>query len=123
MLMPGFFFESRPSEPFVKQEKRQTPVDMHFPGRVTDQISYHLPAGLTVEGGPADTNITWSDHAMYEVKTKSDPAAFVVARSVARAFTVVKPEEYQDLRGFYEKVATGDQQQIVLRAATDSKAK
>ena len=122
VLLPGFFFESRTPEPFVKQEKRQAPVDMHFPGRVTDQMTYHLPAGLIVEGGPADSNITWPDHAMYVVKTKSDPGAFIVARSVARAFTLVKPEEYQDLRGFYQKVATSDQEQLVLRAGTDGKA-
>lgn len=122
MLLPGFFFESRSSEPFVKQEKRQTPVDMHFPSRVSDQIAYHLPSGMTVEGGPADNTVTWPEHAMYLVKTKSDPGTFIVARSVAHAFTMAKPEEYQDLRGFYQKIATGDQQQLVLRSATDSKA-
>jgi hypothetical protein len=41
----------------------------------------------------------------------------VVARTLARAFTEAKPEEYQDLRGFYQKVATADQQQLVLAAA------
>jgi hypothetical protein len=34
-----------------------------------------------------------------------------------RAFTIVKPEEYQDLRGFYQKVSAADQAQLVLAAA------
>jgi hypothetical protein len=36
---------------------------------------------------------------------------------LARAFTLAKPLEYQDLRGFYQKVAAADQQQLVLTAA------
>ena len=45
------------------------------------------------------------------------PGQIVVARSLARAFSEAKPEEYQDLRGFYQKVAAADQQQMVLTAA------
>jgi hypothetical protein len=117
MLLPGFFFESRGHEPFVNEEKRQTQVDMHYPDVVSDQITYHLPAGITVEGAPADTNVTWPEHSMYSVKTQSAPGTIIVARSVAHAFTLAKPEEYQDLRGFYQKVASGDQQELVLHAA------
>jgi hypothetical protein len=35
-------------------------------------------------------------------------------RTLARAFSYAKPAEYQDLRGFYLKVAAADQQQLVL---------
>jgi hypothetical protein len=34
---------------------------------------------------------------------------------------VATPEEYQDLRGFYQKVATADQQQLVLTRDPDGK--
>ena len=95
---------------------------MHYPGRVSDQVTYHLPAGLTVEGAPADSNVSWAGHAIYIVKSKSQPGSITVARSVANAFTMTKPEEYQDLRGFYQKVASGDQQQVVLTAAQGDKA-
>jgi hypothetical protein len=42
-------------------------------------------------------------------------------RSLSRAFTFALPAEYQDLRGFYQKVATADQQQLVLTAASATK--
>jgi hypothetical protein len=42
------------------------------------------------------------------------PSQITVVRSLARAFTFVKPEEYLDLRAFYQKVAAADQQQLVL---------
>ena len=45
----------------------------------------------------------------------------IVARQFSRAFIVVKPEEYQDLRGFYQKVATQDQQQLVLTLSAPAK--
>jgi hypothetical protein len=37
-----------------------------------------------------------------------------VADHMARAFTIMKPEEYTDLRGFYQKVEAADQQQLVF---------
>jgi hypothetical protein len=40
-----------------------------------------------------------------------------IARQLSRAFTIAKPEEYQDLRSFYQKIAAADQQQLVLTTA------
>jgi len=117
LILPGYFFEARGHTPFVSQEKRIVPVDMHFGERNAEQITYHLPEGMIVEGAPPDSNIPWTGHAAYLTKTTSTPGTVVVARTLARAFTEAKPEEYQDLRGFYQKVATADQQQLVLAAA------
>jgi hypothetical protein len=47
-------------------------------------------------------------------KSKTDPGQIVIARALSRGFTFAKPEEYQDLRGFYQKVAAADQAQLVL---------
>ena len=47
--LPGFFFETRSHVPFVNEEKRLVPVDMHYPDRITDTITYHLPDGMAVE--------------------------------------------------------------------------
>lgn len=122
LLLPGFFFESRSHEPFVNEEKRQEPVDMHYGDRVTNEITYDLPEGMTVEGAPQDANIPWPSHALFIVKTKSDPGRIVIADTLARAFTLAKPEEYQDLRGFYQKVAAEDQGQLVLTMAPAAQA-
>jgi hypothetical protein len=121
LLLPGFFFESRGHQPFVNQEKRLEPVDMHYGEQVTDQVTYHLPDGLTVEGAPQDAKNLWEGHANFIAKSASAPGQITIARSLARAFTEAKPEEYQDLRGFYQKVAASDQQQLVLTAAATAK--
>jgi len=120
LMLPAFFFESRAHEPFVEEVTRQEPIDMHYGDRVTDQITYHLPPAMALEGGPEDANQMWQGHAMYVVKTKSAPGQVLVARSVARAFAVLQPSEYKPLREFYSKVASGDQQQLVLHNAQEA---
>ena len=53
--------------------------------------------------------------------TVAAPGQVTLNRSIARAFTFAKPEEYQDLRGFYQKVAAADQQQLVLTTSPTPK--
>jgi hypothetical protein len=122
LILPGFFFETRGDEPFVSQEKRLLPVDMQYARQVTDQLTLDLPADMTVEGAPQDAKVSWEDHAVYIVKTKSEPGQITVARVLANAFTLAKPEEYQDLRGFYQKIAAADQAQLVLAIAPAGKS-
>ncbi len=114
LILPGFFFETRGHTPFVNEEKRREPVDMHYGDRVTDQVTYHLPDGMTVEGMPPDANSSWPAHALFVAKSLAQPGQIVIGQTLSVAFTLAKPEEYQDLRGFYQKVAAADQAQVVL---------
>ncbi len=117
LMLPGLFFDTREHQPFVDEEKRLEPVDMRYAERISDQVTYHLPPGMTIEGAPQDANVSWPAHAVFVVKSKSDPGQIIVADSLANAFTQVKAEEYQDLRGFYQKVAAAAQQELVLTTA------
>jgi hypothetical protein len=122
ILLPGLFFETRAHVPFVHEEKRLEPVDMHYADRVTDDVVYHLPPELAVEGGPQDASVAWQGHAMFILKSKTTPGQIEIANSLARGFTLAKPEEYQDLRGFYQKVNAAEQAQLVLTIAPQSTA-
>lgn len=122
LLLPGFFFESRSQVPFVKEEKRLEPVDMRYGDQVTDEITYHLPQGISVEGTPQDAHVSWPGHAVFVVQSKSSPGQVLVADTIAEAFTFAKPEEYQDLRGFYQKVAAADQEELVLTTSAGTPA-
>ncbi len=117
LILPGFFFETRGGVPFVNEDKRLEPVDMHFGNRVTDDITYHLPDGMTVEGAPQDTNIPWSGHALLVARSVTQPGQITIGQTLSVAFTLAKPEEYQDLRGFYQKVEAAYQAQLVLSAS------
>jgi hypothetical protein len=114
LLLPGFFFETRTLHPFTDQENRLEPVDMHYAEQVTDQIVYHLPPDLAIEGSLEDTKIPWRDRALLNTRIIPASSQITTARQLSRAFIIVKPEEYRDLRDFYQKVATADQQQLVL---------
>jgi len=121
LLLPGFFFETRGSRPFVSQEKREELVDMHYGEQVTDQVVYHLPAGLTVEGAPEDANIPWTGRAGFRTKITVAPGQVTVGRTLSRAFTFLKADDYQNLRDFYQKMAATDKQQLVLTASPTAK--
>ena len=122
MILPGFFFETRATVPFVNEDKRTIPVDMHYGRRVTDEITYHLPDGVTVEGVPADANIPWPSHAALISKTVAQPGQITIRQTLLVGFTIAKPDEYHDLRSFYQKVAAADQEQLVLTTSPTAPA-
>ncbi len=121
LLLPGFFFQTNGSHPFVNQEKRLEPVDMQYPEQITDQVIYHLPPGFAVEGAPQSAKISWAGHALYVSASAAAPGQITIARMLARAFATAKPEEYQELRGFYQKVAAADQGELVLNKDSNAK--
>jgi hypothetical protein len=94
---------------------------MQYADTVSDQITYHLPAGFSVEGAPQETKIPWEGHANFHSKSVAGPGTITIARVLMRGFTIAKPEEYQALRGFYQKIATADQQQLVLTRTLSAK--
>lgn len=114
LILPGFFFETRSQIPFVNEDKRIAPVDMHYGRRVTDEITYHLPDGATLEGAPQDASIPWPSHAAFVAKSVAQPGQITIRQSLLVGFTILKPDEYQDLRAFYQKVSAADQEQLVL---------
>ena len=120
-FMPGFFFDSRGKHPFVAQDKRTIPVDLLYPRMVRDDVTYHLPEGLEVENSPQASNASWPDRALMKVDSVVGANKIQVGRSLAYNYTILPPEEYSKLHDFYQKVATFDQQQLVLRTAVVAK--
>jgi len=118
-FLPGLFFEARGKHPFVAQDKRDTPVDVHYPKLEQDDVTYHLPTGFQVESVPQTANNTWPDHALLKIAAKATSDGVTINRTLAYNFTMLDPKEYSNLHDFYQKVAAADQQQLVLtRTAT-----
>jgi len=114
LMVPGNFFSGRSDLPFIKQETRLTPVDVHYGNRTTDEVTFHVPAALSIEGVPQNHREDWKSHALFVTSATHTNDTIVVKRDLQVAFTFVKAVEYADLRSFYQKVAEGDQQQLVL---------
>jgi hypothetical protein len=113
-FLPGLFFEAHTRHPFVAQDKRTILVDVHYPKMENDQVTYHLPAGFAVETAPEAADISWPSHAVFKVKATVTGNDVTVLRAVAFNFSVLPSKDYGDLHDFYQKVATTDQEQLVL---------
>jgi hypothetical protein len=113
-FLPGLFFEAHARHPFVAQDKRTTLVDVHYPKLENDQVTYHLPAGFAVETAPQAADVSWPSHAVFKVKADVKGNDVTIARTVAFNFSILPAQDYGDLHNFYQKVATADQEQLVL---------
>jgi hypothetical protein len=120
-FLPGLFFESRAKHPFVAQDERLTPVDVRYAKMEQDDVTYRLPPGFNVESAPQTANAAWQDHALLKIGSQSTADSVRVVRTLAYNFTLLDPKDYQNLHDFYQKVATADQQQLVLTRAPVAK--
>jgi hypothetical protein len=116
-FLPGLFFEAHASHPFVAQDKRTMLIDVHYPKGDLDQVTYHLPAEFAVETPPQPASIAWPAHAILKVDTKVNSNDVTVTRNAAFNFSILPATDYGDLHDFYQKVATADQEQLVLSRA------
>jgi hypothetical protein len=116
ILLPGSFFTTREDNSFIEQPNRQLPVDMHYAMQVKDGVLYHLPAGFALETAGPTASVPWPGSATFVMKSTTNGNDLTVMTTLARAFTILQPEEYGQLRDFYQKVAAADQQQLVLHA-------
>jgi hypothetical protein len=113
-FLPGQFFESRASHPFVAEASRTIPVDVKYPMLESDDVTWHLPQGYAVESTPPANDVSWPNNALLKVAASNTPAGLEVTRKLAYNFTLVDSKDYGSLHDFYQKVATADQQQLVL---------
>jgi Domain of Unknown Function with PDB structure (DUF3857)/Transglutaminase-like superfamily len=113
-FLPGLFFESHAKHPFVAEDKRVIPIDVQYPKAVEDEVTYHLPPGYSVEGTPQATSLTWPDHALLRITSTAGSNTVNIQRAMAYNYTLLEPSDYAGLHDFYQKVATADQQQLVL---------
>jgi hypothetical protein len=122
LLLPGFFFSTGAHTQFVNEEKREAAVDLHYAEQVIDDAVYHLPAGYTVESAPQPSQLPWPDHATLVVKTAPGAGSIEIKHIFARGFILLDPKDYPALRDYYQKIATNDQQQLVLVQAAGAGA-
>lgn len=113
-FLPEQFFQAHTKHPFGAQDKRTTPIDVHYPRMEEDQITYHLPPEFAVETPPPPGAISWPEHAILKVNAQVKENDVTVSRAAAFNFTVLPAKDYGELHDFYQKVATADQEQLVL---------
>jgi hypothetical protein len=117
VFLPSAFFQAGVRAPFAA-EKRESPVDLHYPFISADRVTITLPAGFAVQGLPANAEIPFPQNADYQARYSAANGDFILERVVAVANPLYKTTEYPQLRDFYGKMNAQDQQQVVLEKQT-----
>jgi hypothetical protein len=122
VIVPGLFFEARGKHPFVEEESREVPVDMHYATMEQDDVTYHLPPGVKLDNLPQERNIEWTGRIGLSINVTSASNAVTVKRAFVRTSALIDPSLYSSLRNIYQRISAADQQQIVLSRAADTGA-
>lgn len=97
-----------------EHSNRTNAVYFEFPYRKTDDVTFELPAGWKVETVPQDTDLD-AKAAEYTLKVTQKESRVQVARVLRVDLLMVPKDLYPALYGFYQKVKSSDDQQVVLQ--------
>jgi hypothetical protein len=115
VMMPSdFFVANRP--PMFPHSERIHYVYYHFPPREVDSIRIVLPASLEVESLPPQS-VSQISYAAYNAKRSQQANVIVTERNLELGPLAFPVSEYKTLKGFWDKVKEGDDQQVILRSA------
>jgi hypothetical protein len=114
IILPGSFFEAN-EKPLFPEAKRENPVDLHYPYAVRDQVKITLGPGLAVESAPTNVQVPFPKNADFVAKYAASGSTYQQARLMALGKTVYGKDDYPQLRDFFQKAVTQDQQQLVLQ--------
>jgi hypothetical protein len=122
LLFTGDLFETNSKATFP-HEKRDTPVSFHYPYYEQDAVRVSFPASLAVESHPTNMHQQFQNFALYDLSTESTPTSITVRRNYTLGEILYLPKEYAELRAFYGKFETRDQESVVLTVAPATPAK
>ena len=108
------FLESE-ANPFI-DDKRQFPVNFMFPFENEYKINIIIPEGYELETFPRNEIIHYNDsdgEFNYFVRESGKILQFIISLKVNK--TLVLPEEYQDIKEFYNSIFKKKQEKVVLR--------
>ena len=117
MYYPAVPFGGLGANPF-KEEQRLYPVDFEAPIDQTMIFQYNLPEGYTVEESPEPILVRLPDNSasfMFNVVVSGSTVQLTSKFNLNKLFFL--PEEYAQLRTFFDQVVAKQQEQIVLTKA------
>jgi Domain of Unknown Function with PDB structure (DUF3857)/Transglutaminase-like superfamily len=116
IFLPGDIFEANAKASFP-HVKRDIPVYFTYPYVMQDAVRFKFPAGLNIESVPAAEKIPFQNSAVYNMQTLATPNSVTVQRDYSLGETIFLAKEYPELRTFYSKMETKDQENVVLTTA------
>jgi hypothetical protein len=122
LLIPVHIFQVN-NKPVFSSSERINPIYFWNLTREIDEVHIALPATLEVESLPADDTLKL-DYALYATNQKREtPNTISARRDLIMGGMAFPVAEYKNLKGFFDKVKTGDDQQMIARGAAHADAK
>jgi len=113
LLIGGDLFETN-TKPRFPEQKRELPVDLHYPTSAQDAVRLTLPTSMVIESAPTTGKVEMSGTAVYDTTVSTTPTTILIRRNLAFGATLLAPKDYADLRDFYQKIEAKDQEPVVL---------
>ena len=114
MFIPGQIFQAG-NKPMFTSDTRENPIYFDYPYSELNDVQVTLPAGFSVESLPKPEKELMEQSALYSVNSEMKGAVASIVRSFIIGTFLYPVSEYPNLKAFYGKVSTGDQEQLVLK--------
>jgi len=121
LLIPSYLFQTRQIETF-KQSQRRFPVYFPYAFSEMDQIAVAVPPGYRAESVPQQQD-AGLPYARYQIRSQIAASQLVTQRSLLFNGIFFPLERYPELRGFFNKVQAGDEQQAVMQGGSPNAQK
>lgn len=121
LITPDYLFGTAQKHAFSHKD-RKYPVYFWYAFAEIDNVNIKVPAGFTVEDLPQQQDATLP-YARYQSLIKFDGQQISNHRALLIGQNFFPLEKYQELKGFFSKVETGDEQQAVLQKGVTSAQK
>jgi hypothetical protein len=92
---------------------REQPIYFEFPFTTEDEIEIVLPAGLKLQSAPA-RQVSPDAALKYTTRVEPGEGSVSIHRSLAHNLMLALQSQYPRVKGFYELVRSGDQDQVIL---------
>jgi hypothetical protein len=121
MLVPLHPFEFNAHARFASAQRINS-VYFYYPYREIDELHITLPPSMQIENLPADETQKL-EYAIYKSEQKPEGNNGIHAkRDLVMGGMVFTTNLYQEVKGFYDKVKAGDDQEAILKAASHAQA-
>ncbi len=121
-LVPIHIFQVN-EKPIFSSSSRTNPIYFWYLTRQIDEVHIALPASLEVESLPANDSVKL-DYAVYSTTQKQESANSIMSRRDLVMGGLAFPSNmYPEIKGFYDKVKVGDDEQMILKGSAHAEVK
>jgi hypothetical protein len=120
-IIPVHLFEVN-EKPMFAAAQRTYPVYFSFPWTTIDEVHITLPPETAIESLPPNDKLTL-DYAFYKTEQKEEkPGTIYSRRDLIMGGIAFPAARYSEVKGFFDKVKIGDDQQVIIKAVSHAQA-